>query len=446
MNSSMNEVEITQLAQQGTLMDKEVEAGLQAFFGGQDLDGLAKETQALVRRRGIDSAVALLRLVLGYSILDYSLRLLGVWCTVVGIGYLSKTALRQRLGHCRAWLGRLVLLALQQQTVSLPPGKRVRVKLVDATVVTQPGSRGADWRMHLSFDLGAMCLEDIALTDGKGAERLGRFRFQPGEICLADRAYALAQSLGHICAAGAWLVVRTGWNRLALENEAGERFELIPWLAQQNLRPSGAPSEVAVWVSTPQGRFALRLGAQALPEAAVEKARRKVRADAAKNHHTPDARSLFAAGFILLLTNLPPSEWPMALVLQLYRFRWQVELVFKRLKGVIRLNELRCKDPELAQVYLLGKLLGVIFIERIQLQLAAGYPERFLSTERPVSFWGLTSLLWQELCLFLRGPVRMDKILAQFPLLCRYLCDAPRKRPQQAAVARCLFQQLSLAL
>lgn len=444
MNSNIPEVEKEKQAKLGTPLDKEVEAGLQEFLGGQDLAESAKETEALLRCRGVESAVGLLRMVLGYSVLDYSLRLLGIWCTVVGIGHLSKTALRQRLSHCRGWLGRLVVLALQQQKLSLPKGKHVRLQLVDAAVFTQPGSRGTDWRLHLCFDLGAMCLDQVALTDGKGAEGLGRFSFAPGTICIADRAYALAKSLGHLCAQGAWLVVRTGWNRLAFETETGERFDVAGWLRQQHLPPKGPPSEVRVWIRTPPGRFALRLVAQALPAAAAEKARRKVGEAARKNKHTPDARSLYTAGFILLLTNLPPTDWPMPRVLQLYRFRWQVELAFKRWKSLLHMQQVRCTAPELVQVYLLGKLLGLLFIERIQLQLFACYPDRFHSTHRPISFWRLTSLLWHELCLFLRGPLLIAKILAQFPLLCRYLCDDPRERPQQAAIARRLLFQLAL--
>lgn len=441
---NISEAEKEQPIKLGTPFDQSLEAGLQQFVNGQDLQQSAKDTEAFQRQRGIRSALDLLRIVLGYSVLDYSLRLLGIWCTVVGIGYLSKTALLHRLANCRVWLGKLVMLALLQQKVLLPEKQGVRVKLVDASVLTQPGSRGADWRLHLSFDLGRMVLDQVELTDGHGAERLGRFSVSPGQIWIADRAYALASSLGHLCAQGAWLVVRTGWNRLALETEAGERFDLIAWLRQQQLSPQGMPSEVRVWVRSPQGRFGLRLVAQALPAAAVEKARRKVREDAQKNHHTPDERSLFAAGFVLLLTNLPQTDWSTALVLQLYRFRWQVELVFKRLKSLIRLNELRCKDPDLAQVYLLGKLLGVIFIERIQLQLFDCYPDRFHSTKRPVSFWRLTALLWQQLCFCLRGPLTFDSFLSKWPLLWRYLCDEPRKRQPQSATARYLFLQLSL--
>ncbi len=72
------------------------------------------------------------------------------------------------------------------------------------------GSHGTDWRLHLSFDLYAGCLDAVELTDVHGAVRLGRFRFQPGELCVDDRAYALAKSLDRIMSQGALVLVRAG--------------------------------------------------------------------------------------------------------------------------------------------------------------------------------------------------------------------------------------------
>jgi hypothetical protein len=278
----------------------------------------------------------LLRMIMGYSVLDYSLRMLGIWCSVLGIAHLSKTALLKRLRNSQQWMGKVVMLANQV---------RLRVRLIDASVIGQWGSRGADWRLHLSFDLLAGCLDAIELTDGRGAERLNRFTFQAGELCIADRAYALAKSLGWIVAQGAWVLVRTGWNRIALEYEDGQRFDVVQWLREARLAPLGTPAEVQVWLTCPQGRYAFRLLAQAISEEAAEKARRRARQEARKNHHTPDERSLFVAGFVLLLTNLPAAAWPIDCVLRLYRFRWQIELAFKRMKGLIHLDHLRCKDP-----------------------------------------------------------------------------------------------------
>ena len=67
--------------------------------------------------------------------------------------------------------------------------------------------------------------------------------------------------------------------------------------------------------------------------------------NAAKRGRIPDPRSLEAAGFVPLLTSLPPAEFPPGRVLALYRLRWQVELAFKRLKSLLGLGALPAKTP-----------------------------------------------------------------------------------------------------
>ena len=113
------------------------------------------------------------------------------------------------------------------------------------------------------------------------------------------------------------------------------------------------------------------------------------------------------------------------------------------MKSLFHLDHLRAKDPQLAQVYLLGKLLGVIRVETIELQLFSQHPDWFLNDNRPMSYWRLSALLWNEVCLLIRGPLALAKIIQSFPKLLRYLLDEPRHRKQQLVHARILFQQLS---
>lgn len=424
-------------------LDEDLEQGLTELQSIADMERLAEESGALIRRRGIHGAMDLLRMVMGFCVLGYSFRLLGIWCTLRGIGYLSKTAIRHRLQKCRKWLGKLLVIGLQQQKAFLPESNQaVKPVIIDASVVCQPGSKGSDWRVHLRMDLQNACIDQVEVTDGHGAEGLKRFLFEPGDLCLADRAYATAKSLGWILVQKAWLVIRTGWNRLALQTETGQRFDVIDWLRNAHLAPLGAPAEVGAWVETPQGRYPLRVVAQAISEEAAEKARRKVRQDAKKNHHTPDERSLFAAGFVILLTNLPGQDWSMAAVLQLYRFRWQVEIAFKRLKSIMLLDDLRCKDPELAQVFLLGKLLAVLVMERIQIGLMTNFNDAFHSTRRPVSLFRLQAFLWDQIKAIVRGQISPEDIFAHFDRLLRYFADEPRKRKRQSVLADDLFRML----
>jgi IS4 transposase len=49
--------------------------------------------------------------------------------------------------------------------------------------------------------------------------------------------------------------------------------------------------------------------------------------------------------------------------LELYRFRWQVELDFKRLKSLLQLGNLTARDPPLARTFLYSKLLAALLLE-----------------------------------------------------------------------------------
>jgi len=64
---------------------------------GIDLEGTAKEAKAIQRKREITSAKDLLRLVLFYASSDWSLKLVGAWAMLAGIGCLSDVAVLKRL-------------------------------------------------------------------------------------------------------------------------------------------------------------------------------------------------------------------------------------------------------------------------------------------------------------------------------------------------------------
>jgi IS4 transposase len=194
---------------------------------------------------------------------------------------------------------------------------------------------------------------------------------------------------------------------------------------------------------TPAGRFRLRLVAAALPQEALERAHQRVCEKARKKGRTPSQDNLFACGFILVLTNLPVASWSASQVLALYRLRWQVELLFKRYKSIFQLANLRARDPQLVQTYLLAKLLAALWADQLMLTTRELLPEWFNSLERPVSLWRLSNWVWAQLQRWVQGPITWTQILAAGPRLQRYLCDSPRRRPQQLASARSFLSRLS---
>jgi IS4 transposase len=61
-------------------------------------------------------------------------------------------------------------------------------------------------------------------------------------------------------------------------------------------------------------------------------------------------------------------------VLELYRVRWQIELFFKRCKGLLHFDQLRAFDPHLVRTYCLAKLIEVALIQCLHEEAIAFSP------------------------------------------------------------------------
>jgi hypothetical protein len=349
---------------------QQVESAITILEKRGDLEESARYSRALLRHRIIQRAENLLRMVMLYSLSNLSLRMVGLWGTVMGWGSLSKSGVRKRLRQCQAWIGMLIVQVLVAGQVRLPQKGGYHLEAIDVSNVSRPGSHKIDWRLHVRFDLTQMRIAGVQLTDSKQGETLTRWQFSPQTIILADRIYGVANSLGVLLGSGAAFVIRIGWQNLPLTDREGQRFAIADWLGVLSTDPSRPPAQVQLWVNTPQGRFPLRLVARAIPSEKAEKIRQNLRAEAKHKKRTQDERSLLAAGFVMVVSNLPDTIWTTSEILALYRLRWQIELVFKRLKSLLHFDHLRASDPQLAQVYLLTKVLIALLIGEAQWRFA----------------------------------------------------------------------------
>jgi hypothetical protein len=202
-----------------------------------------------VRRREVRSAEALLRLALAYGPGGLSLRAAAAWAGVGGLADMSDTTVMKRVRNAAAWLGE-VAGALVRRAAAAPEGapgalQDRRLRIADGSVVTRPGSRGPDWRLHAVYEPAAGRFSALELTDGRGAEGFGRAEFAPGDVAMGDRSYARPPALRRILDCGADFIVRTGWTRLRLLAEGGEP---VDWEAILDLLAPGGTAERAVSV------------------------------------------------------------------------------------------------------------------------------------------------------------------------------------------------------
>jgi len=114
-----------------------------------------------------------------------------------------------------------------------------------------------------------------------------------------------------------------------------------------------------------KGRIPGRVCAVRKSRQAAEKARRKASRKAQKNGSKVMPQTLEAAGYVLVFTTIAKPILKPAFVLEMYRGRWQIEIVFKRLKSIMGLGHLRKVDPVAARSWIQGKLLVALLVEAL---------------------------------------------------------------------------------
>ena len=124
---------------------------------------------AIQRLRSFPSAAALLRVLLLHIGKGYSLRETAARAKLAGIADISDVTVLNRLRLCEAWWRQLCLSLLEEDGVSLPDGPHgYRVRVLDGTLVKEPGRTGSQWRIHYSLRLPSLLCDHFALTATKG--------------------------------------------------------------------------------------------------------------------------------------------------------------------------------------------------------------------------------------------------------------------------------------
>ena len=403
-----------------------------------DLDAQARSLNAFVRVRGIASSSDLLRALLAFVLADHSTRSLGAWAVLIGLADLCEAAWRKRLRLASPWLGWLLsALLAHSPTRPLPTSRRVR--LIDATCVPRTGGRGDGWRVHYDYDLSRGCLGSVSITPYSTGERLDTYPMLAGDIVVCDGGYGYRRSVATARQAGADVVTRLHPRTFPLQDHAGQPFDILAWLRE----PGPGVREFEGWCVEAGKRYRVRLLACPLPPEQAKRATARRARKAQRKQRRLGSEARFVAGWLLIVTTLSAKEWPAGEVFALYRARWQIELVFKRFKQLLRVRALRCKRDEVALATIRALLIAWVVQENLGqlLRQALAAP-----VSRAVSSWQLAQLSVATLRQAVVGSWTRQRLLECLPRLRRYVCSSPRTRVQQETkIRRWLNQHRAMA-
>jgi hypothetical protein len=358
-------------------------------------EGKAKQLGALRRRRKVPDARVLLRVLLIHLAEGCSLRETAVRARLGGIIDLSDVTIKNRLecaGEWFRWMGTELMSAWvtrQSQGVFAGPWQ---VRVVDGTQVKEPGPTGSLWRIHYSIRLPSLACSEVHVTGSEGAgngESFCRFAVNPGDLFLGDRGYGIASGIAHVVNGGGDVLARFAWNSLPLWADADRKFDLLAHLRTLH---GTALGDWPVYTKHGGKLIAGRVCALKRSAQATEQAQRQADRRAQKHSRNVMPETLEAAGYVFVFTTVPAQLLSPTRALEFYRGRWQVELVFKRLKSILGLNHLRKDEDKPARAWIHGKLFVAILMEALlqhgQSLSPWGYPLRKDERAQPLPVAG----------------------------------------------------------
>jgi hypothetical protein len=326
---------------------------------------MASQSGAIQRLRGFPSPDVLLRMLLLHVARGYSLRETVVRAKLANWTDVSDVALLKRLRDSGDWL-RLLCIELLRENVAprLEEGGSRKIRIVDGTIVKEPGKTGSQWRILYSIRLPSLACDFFEVTSaiGEGSgESFSRLPVGPRELILADAGYCSVGGIEYVWQHGADVLVRINPQSFVAYSSCGRRYSLLPLL--RTLSDVGQVGERRVVVHGRRSAVAGRLCAIRKSDSAIQQAHRRLMRKASKKQMITRPETLEFAKYVIVFTS--SFSGSTTNVLRTYRARWQIELMFKRLKSLAQLGHVPKHDDRSSRAWLYGKLLVTLLAQKV---------------------------------------------------------------------------------
>jgi hypothetical protein len=234
---------------------------------------------------------------------------------------------------------------------------------VDGSSVSCPGAKGTDARLHAAIRLSDLHIQDAVVTDVSEGETLRRFYFSPGQLIIVDRCYSNAVGIAWTRHCEADVLVRLNRGAMPLYDEQQNAVDVVAW-ARSLSDDTAMERPVGLYAETDRGNEWItgRLVGIRLPVDKAEQARQRLRKEQGPSV-TPEALEM--AAYVLLFTTAESSRLHTEQVLEAYRLRWQVELLFKRWKSLEGIDRVPTTRRDATITWLSVKLLLGVLVERM---------------------------------------------------------------------------------
>ena len=388
----------------------------------KDIEEKAVELGVIERKREIKNAKDLLKMLMIYANEKISIKILSFIASALKIAEISDRAWSKKILKTTEWL-KYILNGILGKIQKTPVKNKRKIKLIDCSTILQIGKEQNQARMHTCFNLNIGTVEQVELTDHHVAEGINHYKIDAGDIIIGDTGYCRAKSISQIVTQKADAIIRMSPNLCPIYDESGKKINIYKTVKKHKKESF----ELEGYVKFEKEKIKVRLIISPLPKEKLARAiYRKKRA--AQKNKTRAARpeTLEYAKWVMIITTLD-KEYSTEDILEIYKIRWQIELLFKRMKQHLSAQRIPKGSEEYAKVIVYIWLItwsiveiGAINIEKILINKNEGNLEK-------ISFWRLCTISYKVVKEAINATIEMEDIVNYS----NYLLDSTRRRKSQ---------------
>jgi hypothetical protein len=358
-----------------------MEIEIMDFFTKEELNRMAKETGFTERSSPIDGFHFALTFTTGFlNTPEGTLsQLVSFMQNACGVK-VSQQALDQRIcQYAKEFMSAIFTKALQMNMGKIPLSPKVisqfsHIYLIDSTNFTihkslkdifkGPGGSASEAMVRIQFAYdyvtGGMFVEigDAKTADAPTLEEIVRNVKVPCDgptLFIADLGYFKVATYRMVALGELQFFLSKLKINTAVLDEEGNNIDI-----REIMRSGVGLAELKIYM----GGILCRLLIQKLPDEVVNRKLRDANREAQKKGRTLSKDVKLSIQYAILVTNLPDSFGHKALF-TMYRLRWQVELIFKAWKSILKIHKLRNDKENRVWCEVFGKLIMAVFADRL---------------------------------------------------------------------------------
>jgi len=285
-----------------------------------------------------------------------------------------KQALDKRFNnHAVVFLQSLLERCLHQQlSKKLPSAFTAHfgtIRLMDSTEFKLPQALASDFpgfagdgpvacmQIQFEYDILSSKIMDFAMMGARSSDQSYAHplldNIRPKDLIIRDLGYYKIESFKKIEERGAYYISRLQPTTKIYER--GESLLDYKTIYHRLKRSRHKCIDIPIYVGK-EAQHPVRLIASLLPAEAVKRRRKKKRY---RQNANPEIYN-YLQYMNLFITNIPDTMLPSSRIIDLYRVRWQVELMFKTWKSILKIDKIRKMKADRVRCYLLGRFLWIL--------------------------------------------------------------------------------------